>query len=79
MDSLDQQDGLWSINNGQASAEHVFLVTGSHPKDESPYPSVACLALDDALIPKKLAGAQTVRLCGELAFDVSTSGVEQVQ
>ena len=57
MDKLEQKNGTWSINSGQAFADRVFLVTGSHPKDDSPYPKVSSIALDDALIPSKVKGA----------------------
>lgn len=56
VDSLSLHDDIWSVNNGVAFAERVFLVTGSHPRDESPYPDIPVMELDDALIPSKLAG-----------------------
>ena len=57
---LALQNNQWHItgsNGAAASAERVFLATGSHPSDSQPYPGPEVIGLDDALIPSKLKGA----------------------
>ncbi|KAK9815097.1 hypothetical protein WJX73_007434 [Symbiochloris irregularis] len=54
--SMVLEDGLWNINEGRAFAKRAYLATGSHPRDDSPYPDLQKLDLDDALIPSKLSG-----------------------
>lgn len=60
VDSIALENGVWNINHGKASADCVYLTTGSHPKDHISYPGLAKLALDDALIPSRLAGKPQV-------------------
>lgn len=56
VDRIAWGDNVWNINNGKAFASCVYITTGAHPKDHNPYPRLAKLDLDDALIPSKLAG-----------------------
>lgn len=58
--TLDHANGSWSINKGQAFADTVYLVTGSHPRDQQLYPGLKHLSLDHALIPTKLTGVQPI-------------------
>ena len=58
--SLALQKHSWHITGSDgaaATAERVFLATGSHPSDSQPYPGPEVIGLDDALIPSKLKGA----------------------
>lgn len=57
--SLALEDGVWHIagsSGGAATADRVFLATGSHPRDDQLYPGPDVLPLDDALILSKPKG-----------------------
>ena len=57
---LALQGDTWHVSGeggALATAERVFLATGSHPRDDQLYPGPRVLPLDDALIPSKLRGA----------------------
>ena len=60
---LALQGNKWHISGeggASATAERVFLATGSHPRDDQLYTGPRVLPLDDALIPSKLKGAAQI-------------------
>ncbi|KAK9820690.1 hypothetical protein WJX74_007121 [Apatococcus lobatus] len=59
VDSLQWLQDRWEIDDGQLTADRVFLATGSIPQEPVGFPGVPRISLDDGLVPSKLPGCVT--------------------